>query len=664
MYQYSNSLIRQFPSQVTGNAAVGVQATVYVGETSALASLFESNGTTPKSNPVTTDDKGFYSFSVADGDYRIVFSSGQFADLRFTVLDGAQIREDFDALIASNTAFRNEQQAAYDSFVASQGLYPSEGSFEAGGTITERNQFLQLETTVGAAVAGAYTWGGALPKAVAASSDPLTAGGIGPNAWVYRGDATVSAGLADGTQNIAGLTAEQLTKSDIRKYGTTADDVADLINAAIAATGFAYVPYGTWTHRGGTVNLDNGQCIQFQNPTINSDGVNFATFINVADKFGWALLGRCFYIGSLTTGADVGAEIALNIVGCNKYTVENFIAFKCRSHGIKVSTGGLAPAPRGDQGQFIGCSAVECRVGIENGVDSSTEFNVWTNFTIAGCIDGLITPAGNAIYSAGNVVDNTRGITITNGPNHAHGIITGVNVNHNSEHNIKCVGVTNGQTFNAIHAYGNGGTTSPIIFENSKDCVIQNSKIDCPIYCNGTTGINAILNNNMPGSDAQILGTNPEYLRVLGNWTDTGSWIFNDTSGEFAQASRATSEQSLASNTTLIFNNAIKDKRGLINTTTGIFTAPISGYVDVTCQLIFGGSGMTAGQGIGFVSLLNGATTVSYATVTAISSTLALCSFSDSVLCAAADQLKITNSASATGLELRANQSRITFSMG
>lgn len=72
------------------------------------------------------------------------------------------------------------------------GLFPASGSFNAGGSITERNQFLQLVTTVGDDIAGGYTWGGTLPKTVTAGSTPSSTGGLAPNAWVYRGDATLS----------------------------------------------------------------------------------------------------------------------------------------------------------------------------------------------------------------------------------------------------------------------------------------------------------------------------------------------------------------------------------------------------------------------------------------------------------------------------------------
>lgn len=198
MYQFSNSLIRQFPSLVTGNSAVGVQATVYIGETGATASLFESNGTTPKANPVTTDSKGFYSFSLADGDYRIVFSSSQFATLRISVLDGAQIREDFDALVASNELFKDEQQAAYDSFVLSQG-WEQVGTFAAGFTYTSPNQVGQD------ADGNWWRWNGALPKIVTAGTLPSSDAN-----YKLVGDGVLRGDLNDGTALVNGKPASEL----------------------------------------------------------------------------------------------------------------------------------------------------------------------------------------------------------------------------------------------------------------------------------------------------------------------------------------------------------------------------------------------------------------------------------------------------------------------
>ena len=96
--------------------------------------------------------------------------------------------------------------------IANTGWFAAAGSFEDGGTITERNQYLQLVTTVGGDVAGGYSWGGALPKVVPAGSTPATTGGIDADAWVYRGDATVTAALADGSADIAGVQAADVAQ--------------------------------------------------------------------------------------------------------------------------------------------------------------------------------------------------------------------------------------------------------------------------------------------------------------------------------------------------------------------------------------------------------------------------------------------------------------------
>lgn len=231
MYQYSNSLIRKFYSDVDGNAAIGVQATVYVGETNTLAQLFDGSGAA-KANPVTTDQFGFYSFSVADGDYRIVFSSSQFATLRISVLDGAAIREEFDDLVESNTAFRNEQQAAYDAFVLSQG-WTQVGTFAAGFTFTSPNQVGQD------ADGNWWRWNGALPKTVTAGTLPSSDAN-----YKLVGDGVLRNDLANGTADVGGLTSGETGKR-LRKtisadeYGynhtATATENKAALKAAVAA---------------------------------------------------------------------------------------------------------------------------------------------------------------------------------------------------------------------------------------------------------------------------------------------------------------------------------------------------------------------------------------------------------------------------------------------
>jgi len=274
MYQYSNSLIRQFPSLVTGNAAVGVQATVYVGETGTLASLFEVNGS-PKSNPVTTDGKGFYSFSLADGDYRIVFSSSQFATLRISVLDGAQIREDFDDLVASNLAFRNQQQAAYDAFVLSQG-WDQVGTFAAGFTFTSPNQVGQDSS------GNWWRWNGVLPKTVTAGTLPSSDAN-----YKLVGDGVLRSDLANGTADVGGVPSRRLADSPVNgiDFGVLMDDSTNntsALNALATANKRTELPLGVAqcsslvpTDSWGILGAGRGATV-LKNNTVNSSIVTMS----------------------------------------------------------------------------------------------------------------------------------------------------------------------------------------------------------------------------------------------------------------------------------------------------------------------------------------------------------------------------------------------------
>lgn len=313
MYQYSNSLIRQFPSGVTGNAAVGIQATVYVGETGALASLFESNGTTPKSNPVTTDSKGFYSFSVADGDYRIVFSSSQFSTLRIIVLDGAAIREEFDDLVASNTAFRNEQQAAYDSFVLSQG-WDQVGTFAAGFTFTSPNQVGQD------ADGNWWRWNGAFNKVVAPGTLPssdINYKLVGDG--VLRSDLSQASGsslIGYGDQTVE----QQLDKTDLNIFPISKFGGVDDYNGTAGTNNYQSV-YDAFTElvaRGGKLYFPkNNTGVYFISG--NDARLTDATGIEIICDEGVSFVFEGSWTPLITKGIKVNREVKILIKNQNYY---------------------------------------------------------------------------------------------------------------------------------------------------------------------------------------------------------------------------------------------------------------------------------------------------------------------------------------------------------
>lgn len=201
MQQYSNSLFRQFPNSVTGNAATGVSVNVYEFGTTNRATLYADDdlGGATLPNPLTTNDIGFYSFYAPDGKYTLNFSSSQFPDLNIQLIDALSLVNEF------NTA-----QAA-------TGFILIDNGFSAGYTVTQRNEAL-LDGGI------YYVWKGSLPKTVAAGSSAATTGGVGNGAWQAVLDNTLRQQLSDGTADIAGQTAQSV--ADLR--GDLADGTADV----------------------------------------------------------------------------------------------------------------------------------------------------------------------------------------------------------------------------------------------------------------------------------------------------------------------------------------------------------------------------------------------------------------------------------------------------
>jgi hypothetical protein len=181
------------------------------------------------------------------------------ADLNLATLDGV-VTSDAASVPDRNGVQRltlAEIERLAESAVTSAAFVPAAGSFEAGGTIEERNQVL-LRTT---APAGYFSWGGALPKVVPAASTVAGTGGEGVTAWTNRNDATFASQLAaaDSTVLVGGVEAGVLSiaamrEFNVKNYGVKGDGVADdapslqaLINAVLAnGGGTIFFPNGAY----------------------------------------------------------------------------------------------------------------------------------------------------------------------------------------------------------------------------------------------------------------------------------------------------------------------------------------------------------------------------------------------------------------------------------
>jgi len=190
-----------------------------------------------------------------------------------------------------------QAEADFAAAIAGTGWFAAPDSFEVGGTIAHRNQYLQLTATVGGDNAGGYTWGGPLPKIVPPGSTPATTGGQSPSAWVWRSDTTVRSDLANGTADIGGVPSSRLSKTVIQIDGIKSLPVSGVANGQqFSVAGF----YAGSAVGGGTMVWDSTRNKSDHNggTVIAPDAINAwnGTHAGLSTLLNWTGSGTGCYV--------------------------------------------------------------------------------------------------------------------------------------------------------------------------------------------------------------------------------------------------------------------------------------------------------------------------------------------------------------------------------
>lgn len=211
---------------------------------------------------------------------------------------------------------------------ADAGITVVSGSFEEGAVVTSANEGVCQEST-----GKVFSWGGTLPKTVAAGATPATSGGIGAGAWVNRTYVTLrselaqdtGAGLVNGkalyvnahTRSMADKTFERVSVLDF--YDPTSDtDYGNAIRKAFAASPYVTFPAGvSYTFSGSPATPIS------TNLYVEGNGVT----INIADgtyMFSSAIAPDNVHIKDLTTVGGKGAfqwtNTGINVTGIKFFT--------------------------------------------------------------------------------------------------------------------------------------------------------------------------------------------------------------------------------------------------------------------------------------------------------------------------------------------------------
>lgn len=368
---------------------------------------------------------------------------------------------------------------------------------------------------------------------------------------------------------------------------------------------------------GSQLNIPAGQVWLLHGSTFTFTGTA-STMWAATNVDNWALIGPFTIVGDLVTDPGTGVSSkGISVSNCANWRVVDPTIKNVRGYGMHIAPGANTRA-RGDGGVVVNPKLDACVWGWHDDPGSAAEYVTVINVrAISNAQAGIETSAGNVNWVGGHVIDNVRdGVRVQNGSNHAHGIINGLNINHNPQYNVVCTQVLNGQSFDGCHIYGNGGSTGAIFLDKSKGIHFNGGHLDCQVYNykDGSSGINVIENMYCPGSYGvnrqagsnnghdQLIFRNcwgPGVYQTSGGVESAGVSL-NDPGLCFAFVQRdAASTQSLTSgvSATLTWSSApFPDRRGAFNLGTGTFTVPSNsaGLYSVDFDLLFGGTAMNA----------------------------------------------------------------------
>jgi hypothetical protein len=262
--------------------------------------------------------------------------------------------------------------------------------------------------------------------------------------------------------------------------------------AALVPGAVVRVPAGTHSLTG-TLEILAGQAWIFENCNLVLTGPGPMFRASAAD---WTMSGtwRCYGTTAATWLLLVNSRAA-------RANGARVIGFGCglKSEDDKSLFGGQAQPtlwPRADRVQFSDLTFLNCYDGID--LNAGAEYMLFSNTSTIQCQRGISVAGGNNQFYGGNVTDCGIGVRLLAGVNNAHGGFHGVNINHCTDNAVYAENITNGETFNGCHIYGDGATQGGVHVKNSLGVSFTGGEMDCTVVHEGT-GATSLLNVTMTG---------------------------------------------------------------------------------------------------------------------------------------------------------------------
>lgn len=450
--------------------------------------------------------------------------------------------------------------------------------------------------------------------------NPVASAGTGGGDSALRDDLASTVAGSEGASLVgfrasaAGAVARSVRSKlrdicDLRDFGAVIDGVTDDTAAMVllAASGEKQVsiPAGRIKITGSTAISAEQQWLMNGSIFVITGNTQVLTVADGVADFGvrgrWGIEGDNNAAGSLS-----GTGAGIVIIGGLRYHVDGPIAKSVKGWGVLVQPG-ASILNRAEHGVIHAPQAYGCYRGVEVQAGTGAEYVSITAVQAARCDIGAVIAAGNAVITGGSLSDNREGLLLSNGTNHAHGRIANVGFNHNTDFNVRCDNVTNGQSFDNCHAYGNPGS---LFFDECLGIQWNLGIVNCPVYNykGGSSGLNKIRGAWMPAGGAGFSrepGTNNGHDELIiedcwGAGALDGSLTCNDVSDMHVYAARTGGggTQALVSAVAadLVFNSEPFDRRAAYDNATGITTIPAAqtGVYRIRAHCLFGGTAMSA----------------------------------------------------------------------
>jgi len=306
-----------------------------------------------------------------------------------------------------------------------------------------------------------------------------------------------------------------------------------LLQARINASANARLVIPAGTYATGGLRCVSNLIIESDGPVVlTSDTeapiLDLSHCSNVSLRGDFTLIGKApSYTGHTTQiGPAAGGQTGIKLDHSERISIEGRIE-------IRNIAGTCLDAQSSLAWQSValirGLIVNHCYRGIH--LHDAAEYMTFSDFNAFNNVYGVVVESGNNTFSNGKVVYNSVAIRLAGGTNHAHGIFTAVEANHNAI-NLQVQDVTLGQTFLGCHFIGDqaGGGGSRIELIASKGVNIVGGQIGSDISLDAGSQLSLQSNyirtdiTNAPRVEAGSL------LIARDNFGPAGPWASNSRS--------------------------------------------------------------------------------------------------------------------------------------